>query len=118
MLKGGTAAVKPAQKEARPAAVAGTGKLGSELRAAAAAGDLTVVKSLLARGADPNAADVNRRKTPLHLAAAAGHLAVVKALLAAGADPSLVDSDGFTPAERARDAGYTDVVAALKAAEH
>ncbi len=40
VLKGGAAVAKPAQKEAAPTAVAGTGKLGNELRAAAGAGDL------------------------------------------------------------------------------
>ena len=41
---------------------------------------------------------------------------VVKALVAAGADVSAQDSDGITPAERARDNGHHEVVAILRRA--
>jgi len=120
ILKGeGAAAATPepkAEEQAPRNPVIGTGRFGAELRQAAGAGNLAAVRDLLARGADPDAADVNRRKTPLHLAAQAGHVEVVKALIAAGADTDALDSDGLTPAEKARDQGHSEIVKALKAA--
>src|SRR6266542_4283023 len=56
------------------------------LVAAATAGDATLVGTLLAAGADPDAPDEWGR-TPLACAARAGYPDVVAALLAAGSDP-------------------------------
>jgi ankyrin repeat protein len=50
-------------------------------------------------------------------AATRGDLAAVRELLARGADVSYMDSDGFRAIDRARDHGYDDIVAVLKAAE-
>ncbi len=57
---------------------------------AAVSGDLSLVRSLLQAGADPNLLVAGER-TPLIQAAAAGHLAVVRELLSKGADPNRTD---------------------------
>lgn len=62
---------------------------------AARKGDMTVVKTSLARGADVNAAS-NFNITPLRAAAMSGHAAVVKILLSHGADPNIRGNDGMT----------------------
>jgi len=63
---------------------------------AAAAGKADVVELLLAKGADPKAAN-DRGITPLYAAAQAGHPAALKALLARKADPNARTKDGDTP---------------------
>ena len=57
-------------------------------------GFITLVRELLRRGANPNAADIHGG-TPLHQAVA--HPAVVRELLGAGANMRAVISDGRTP---------------------
>ncbi len=54
------------------------------------------VRSLLAKGADPNAPDGNGR-TAVHGAAAISAAETMQALLDAGGDPNLQDRDGNTP---------------------
>ena len=54
-----------------------------EMIYAAAEGDVTTLKSLVARGANVNAGDYDRR-TPLHLAAAEGQMESVKYLIVQG----------------------------------
>ena len=56
------------------------------LHTAARAGQLEVVRLLLANGADPNAREAGDNTYPLHWAAAARHLETVRALLDAGGD--------------------------------
>lgn len=65
------------------------------LHVAAAAGNVTVVQALLARGADVKATTPHG-ETPLHSAARTGSGAVA-ALLAAGADPNRYDRHGDLP---------------------
>ena len=48
-------------------------------------GDLSTVRSLLARGADPNARESLSGYTALHFAAVGGHLDVVRLLVESGA---------------------------------
>ena len=55
-----------------------------------------MVKLLLDRGAEPNAAD-QLGATPLHYAAVEGHKAVVQLLMSRGADPNLADHGGKIP---------------------
>lgn len=69
-----------------------------------------IVKLLLAHGAS---ADVNRRDkngdTPLHRAATSSSLPVVQALVSAGADSTLVDSEGYTPLQLARENDKSEI---------
>jgi ankyrin repeat protein len=82
------------------------------LHRAAAAGSLTLLKTLLATGQDASAADDSGR-TPLHLAASRGHLQVVHALLAAKAKINSPDKSGLTPLHAAVRANHADCAAAL-----
>jgi len=60
--------------------------------------------SLIAKGADPNAAVGSDGETALHVAAAR-NAGVVETLLKAGADPFSRDNDGRTPLHYAAEAG-------------
>lgn len=87
------------------------------LFAAAKAGDLALVQSLLEAGADPAALD-ETGETALMVAAHAGHLDVVKALLAAGATADFKSEQGWTALAKAAynaetECGYPQVIAAL-----
>lgn len=81
------------------------------LHLAAAGHRDTLVRALLAAGADPNAAGNHRHSTPLHYAAdgnpggpawdPARQVKTIALLLAAGADLSAADKNGATPLHRA-----------------
>lgn len=64
------------------------------LHAAAAQGDVAVIKRLLAGGANINARDGNGR-TPLMVAAHKRDLVAARALIAAGADLNALDNDRY-----------------------
>src|SRR6188508_1556694 len=69
---------------------------GLPLADAVARGDLAAVRTLLARGADVNAAQVDGT-TALHVAVDADRLDLADALLHAGAHASRADRYGVTP---------------------
>ena len=69
-------------------------------------------RTLLAKGADPNARE-EREQTALMWAAAEGHAAVVAALLDAGADLHAKLESGFTPIFFAAREGHIEVVRTL-----
>ncbi len=83
---------------------AGVGDQSAALLEAVGLGNLELVNSLLADGANPRAIDYDSR-SPLHLAARDGHKDVVRALLAAKADPNDADRWNQTPLEYARHKG-------------
>jgi ankyrin repeat protein len=67
-------------------------------------GNLTEVKKLLARGADPDIGNVHQIK-PLHIAAYWGETNILEALLAAKANPNADNGRGWTPLHSAALAG-------------
>src|SRR2546421_5624190 len=77
---------------------------------AARAGDVTTVRALLAKGADPNLAAGNNNWTPLLHAIHTNQIRSVEALLDGGADVNRVAGDGFTALMMAAGYGYTDIV--------
>jgi ankyrin repeat protein len=79
---------------------------------AARTGSLEAVKALLAKGANPNAKELNEQ-TPLMWAAAEGHTAIAQALIASGADIRATLTSGFTPLFFAVREGHIDVTRAL-----
>ena len=66
------------------------------LHRAASQGDVAIIKSLIAAGADVRATDAKMR-TPLHEAVADGHIAAVELLLLKGARADVADSELITP---------------------
>ena len=86
----------------------------SPLYLAAELGDETLVKGLIAAGADPNL-KAAQGETPLHAAARGGRLTVVEILIAAGVQKTAQDSRGDTPLTEAARAGQRQVAAWLLA---
>ena len=104
------------------------------LHAAATFGQLEVARLLIERGArvnvragiravrpcdsfgmlGPDGEPIPERFTPLHAAAEAGHIEVVEHLLSKGADPRLLDANGKTPLDLARDNKRLAVVERLE----
>jgi len=66
----------------------------SGLLAAAARGDAAAIKTLAAKGAQPDVRDGYRR-TPLHVAAYGSHHDAMRALVAAGANPNALERDRY-----------------------
>jgi ankyrin repeat protein len=81
---------------------------------AAAAGNLTITRTLLQAKADPNL-PTKEGQTPLFAAVHAGSVEVVRALLAAGARPEIAAHGGKTPLQLARERNRSDLVALLQA---
>lgn len=77
---------------------------------AAGNGELSVCRSLLENGADPNSC---QRMTPLANAVKGGHVEVVKLLLMHGADPANKSKEKL-PVEYAREGGFLDCVTLLE----
>lgn len=76
-------------------------------------GDLDVLLALLEHGADVNAWDVERDRTPLLVAACEDELAAVEALVKAGADPNVCSRDGITPLRTSAEVGNLDMASLL-----
>ena len=81
---------------------------------AASRGRLPALRSELAAGISPDAADYDGR-TALMLASAKGHREVVTLLLSSGADPSATDNFGGSALLEAARGGHDDVLDALLA---
>ncbi len=84
-------------------------KQAQELQVAAGNGNVSKVKSLLARGADPN----HPEYYPLHDTCENGHLEIVKALVEAGADTKRWDGLGRSPVHYAVLGGHKEVLVYL-----
>ncbi len=80
---------------------------------AARAGDLGTIRSLIAQGADPNAAAGQNNWSPLLHAIHKHQNASVEALLDGGADINRLSGDGITPLMMAAGYGYSDTVQLL-----
>jgi hypothetical protein len=83
---------------------------------AARSGELDALRSLLAEGADVDAAD-EQGWTPLNYAAGRGDAEAVRLLLEHGADPTVTGRDNRTPLMIARAADRKEVVGILTEAE-
>ena len=89
---------------------------GAPLHQAAAKGELTVARFLLANGADIEVKNLRYMdRTALHMAAESGHRAIVELLLDKGANVNCVDSQGFTPLHLAVGRGFRNVAEVLLA---
>ena len=67
-----------------------------------------MVSSLLAAGADPNAANTGGQR-PIHYAASKGRMDVIRKLVAAGCEPDVKDRTKSTPlARRGANLGVED----------
>jgi ankyrin repeat protein len=86
---------------------------GQELLNAAAAGDLTRIRRLIAEGADVNSADPGTGETPLMRAAASGQSAAAVVLLMRRANEQARDKKRMTPLMHAVLGGHTDLVQLL-----
>ncbi len=85
------------------------------LHRAAEEGNLELVRSLIAGGAEINAKDDWDGGTPLHKATAQGHRDVAEILVANGADLEAKDDEGETPLHKTLLGGYKNVVELLLA---
>jgi ankyrin repeat protein len=85
------------------------GELDANLRSAIDKGDTTVVRSLLAKGANVDATD-ERGSTPLLLASSLGRADIVHLLLAKGADINMNSNNGETALMKAARMGLADLV--------
>ena len=84
-----------------------------DMLTAASSGDLGTVQALLARGADVDKADYDKR-TALHLAASDGRVEVVQFLLSQGATPTVHDRWDNSPLDDARKNEHTEIIALLE----
>jgi ankyrin repeat protein len=80
---------------------------------AARDGDADAVRSLIARGADPNAPAGGNGWTPLLHAIHKAQVKSVEALIEGGADVNRIGGDGVTPLMMAAGYGYVDIVRVL-----
>jgi ankyrin repeat protein len=85
------------------------------LAIAAAEGDISQVRRLLARGASPNGYGPDGHAPALVYAAGNNNVEIVKVLLEKGADPKRRDFEGKTALDRARENRSIEVIKILEA---
>src|SRR5262249_31604108 len=86
---------------------------GTPLHWAAIYGQVSSCKTLIARGADLEAAD-DCGHTPLWWAISGGELDVVRLLLARGANANMKDQEGHTPLDHAEKHGQKKIATLLR----
>lgn len=92
--------------------------LNQPLADAAYGGDVAEVRTLLARGANPDTRMMMGEGPPAIIAATNGHhTEIVRVLVEYGADINAKDFDGHTALQIAEDEGSTDIVKVLEKAE-
>ncbi|MBY0372584.1 MAG: ankyrin repeat domain-containing protein [Bryobacteraceae bacterium] len=93
-------------------------KVGSQgfqpIHDAVLADDAGVIRELVKRGTNVNAATKEDGLTPLHIAAAMGRMKALDALVSLGADGKIKDAKGRTAAEAAERAGMAEAAAMLR----
>jgi ankyrin repeat protein len=87
-------------------------KGGTPLQVATGMGNRTIIKYLLANGADVNAHD-NDGETALHIAAVFNRYREAPLLIEKGADVNAKDNSGLTPLHQAASRGYKKVIVLL-----
>jgi ankyrin repeat protein len=75
--------------------------------------DISIVRNLLDKGANPNVIDTGG-KSPLHYAAEEGRRPAVELLIARGADLNTKDYEGRTPLSLAKEKGHNEIVDLLR----
>ncbi|KAL1507685.1 hypothetical protein AB1Y20_007299 [Prymnesium parvum] len=93
-----------------------TAEIASSLCSATAMADGALIRSYLAAGADPDAADYDKR-TPLMLSAVEGASSICKVLLSQKANPTLTDRWGHTAAFEVKRWGHSALYELIKQAE-
>ncbi|KAK7934104.1 hypothetical protein WMY93_005000 [Mugilogobius chulae] len=83
--------------------------LSKQLHSSVRTGNLETCLRLLTLGAQANFFHPEKGSTPLHVAAKAGQILQAELLTVYGADPGAPDSNGKTPVDYAREAGYYDL---------
>uniref|UniRef100_A0AAV2MRY1 Arf-GAP domain-containing protein n=1 Tax=Knipowitschia caucasica TaxID=637954 RepID=A0AAV2MRY1_KNICA len=83
--------------------------LSKQLHSSVRTGNLETCLRLLTLGAQANFFHPEKGSTPLHVAAKAGQVLQAEVLTVYGADPGAPDSNGKTPIDYAREAGFFDM---------
>ncbi|WNG41503.1 hypothetical protein F0U61_53350 [Archangium violaceum] len=83
------------------------------IHALADGGELSVLLALLEHGADVNAWDAERDRTPLLEAVCENQLAAVDVLVKAGAEPNVRSSEGDTPLRACAELGNVEMASLL-----
>lgn len=91
-------------------------KLADLLYWAADNGCEDLIRKLVSKDIDINAADKDQGFTALHAAVSGGYTEIVKILLAAKANPNVVTKEGITPLHNAANGSYIELIKILLAA--
>ena len=94
------------------------GTVTDDIMDGARTGDLEIVSSAIAAGANVNVQEPGSGSTPLHFAVARGYSNVVEALLERGCDPNLKNSVGMTPIMVAANQGRSELTMLLATKAH
>ncbi|MBU0482950.1 MAG: ankyrin repeat domain-containing protein [Proteobacteria bacterium] len=85
------------------------------LHLAAEKGHIEIVKMLIAKGVDVHTTSSHDQWTPLHVAVYSGQTSVALVLLEAKADPLVINVQGSTPLDYAKEKGLTTIIKVIEA---